>query len=1227
MSPKMHEVGCNGIGGSKPTASKHSWFSSSKSAAHMFPRLSRPVPMMRPEYDVVVVGSGYGAGVAASRMARAGKRVAVLELGKEKWPGEYPSNLKEATPEVHVSGYLGSNDKPLQVEHGKRTGLYHLILGEGQNVFLGNGLGGTSLLNANVFIPADSRTLQLNAWPAEIRNNPDALKEYYARAEKMLQPAAYPPTYPSLKKLEVLEKQAKALGQSQNFYRAPQTTFFHDGLNNAGVEMKASTGSGQDCTGVNDGSKNSVLVTYLADAWNWGAEIFCECEVRYIEKDSERGGYLLSFAWLGGGRQAFGDDVLEKLMWVRAKELCILGAGALGTTEILLRSQKHGLKTSLFVGQKVSGNGDILSFAYNTDEIVNGVGCEHPNPKNPPGPTITGIIDNRTPETAKNVLDGYVIEEGVIPGVMAPLVQTILAAMPGKVRPRFNPLHVLRYLASALQSRVFGPYSKGGSVNRTSTYLLMSHDSNEGIIALKGTKPLLQFVGVGRTERVGRLHEVMTKATEAIGGTLVDGPLSVGYMREQLTVHPLGGAIMSHDGSGRSGAVDHIGRLFTGQGTGVHGGILCVDAAIIPTSLGINPFATITALAERACDLLLREKKWEVDETENGKLDLSLCGNFSGNSKVSYDEKPYLSHCYNESNDRTGVRFTEIMDGHIHVGDNIDDYEVAYNTARSALSSASLFITVEAFRVKNLTSSSDYSSVATGTLSCGALSPDPLVICDGRVHFFTVDDEVSDGTNLVYKLTLLTTKGETYKLYGYKTVDSAMAFSISQTWKATTALYTTITRPDGSLVGRGIINISWRNFVKELLSFGPLSSTLGGTGILAKIAAPVQFLSFFAKNTAKYFFSPLRRLQFPDKTTSGYLPKAAPVAALDLVADDGVKTNIKVWKPVDGAPKRTMPILFIPGASVDDQVFALPTIQTNTVEYFTALGYTCYVPTLRFGALQVAQEGYTAYDARLDVKAAMEYVREQEQGRKFYVVCHCLGSIATGLALLTGAVQAEWLTGMTCSQVFTNLRFGYINRIKSGTQLLVIVYKALAGNWFPSDSSSASPIFQRLVDVLLRFYPVGARKEICDSTVCRRCSLVFGRLWTHSKLNHATHMHLSNFFGGIHMNFLSHLTLMGSTVPHHSRNNQPLFEDVVQQPSNLDRLKGLKIQFLSGGANVVFDPWSTSESYDMLREKFGPENYERVVVAEYGHLDTWMGKDSCRDIYPRVQSHVEICEK
>ena len=133
----------------------------------------------------------------------------------------------------------------------------------------------------------------------------------------MLQPTPYPTDYPPLRKLAVLEKQAAALGQAHNFYRVPQTTFFRDGLNSSGVRMKASTGSGQDCTGVNDGSKSSVLMNYLPDAWNRGAEIFCECEVRYVHADP-RGGYIVFFAWHGDARSAFKEDFYNTLMWVRA---------------------------------------------------------------------------------------------------------------------------------------------------------------------------------------------------------------------------------------------------------------------------------------------------------------------------------------------------------------------------------------------------------------------------------------------------------------------------------------------------------------------------------------------------------------------------------------------------------------------------------------------------------------------------------------------------------------------------------------------------------------------------------------------------------------------------------------------------------------------------------------------------------------------------------------------
>jgi hypothetical protein len=63
------------------------------------------------------------------------------------------------------------------------------------------------------------------------------------------------------------------MGWHKNFRKVRQTTTFQDRINSTGIRMKASTLTGQDSTGINDGSKNSTLVNYVADAWNWGTEM------------------------------------------------------------------------------------------------------------------------------------------------------------------------------------------------------------------------------------------------------------------------------------------------------------------------------------------------------------------------------------------------------------------------------------------------------------------------------------------------------------------------------------------------------------------------------------------------------------------------------------------------------------------------------------------------------------------------------------------------------------------------------------------------------------------------------------------------------------------------------------------------------------------------------------------------------------------------------------------
>lgn len=586
-----------------------------------FPRISKPVELLQNSYDCVVIGSGYGGAVAASRMARAGQEVCLLERGQERWPGEYPTGIIDAMKQFHYSGEFAPGFlKGTMVEGGDPTGLYHLICGKGQNAFVGNGLGGTSLLNANVFLEADDATMKMDAWPEELQGL-EKLKKYYKRAAKVLQPETYPEDWPELPKLTMLERQAKALGMEEKFKRVPQTTRFKEGPNSSGVEMYPSQRTGMDSTGVNDGSKSSTLVNYLSDAWNWGAEMFCECEVRYIKKHPEEEGYLVFFAWHGSRRGAFKTNLYEDLMWVHARKCVFLGAGSIGTTEILLRSKKLGLEMSDRIGQGMSGNGDMLAFGYNCDDEVNAIGTPNPSPYHPIGPTITGIIDNR--EGHENPLEGYVIEEGAIPQALAPLFQTMLELMPGNQYPKGNGLFdKVKHALAQQGSRFLGPYFKKGSIERTQVYLVMSHDSNQAIMTMKDDKPILEFIGVGNSSHVKELNEVLKQATEAVGGTFVQSPFFA-CLGQEITVHPIGGACMAKDGTADTGATNHFGEVFTGHGEDTHPGLVVTDAAVIPTALGVNPFATITALAERSVEHAARNIGRRIDlKTKNDILDL-----------------------------------------------------------------------------------------------------------------------------------------------------------------------------------------------------------------------------------------------------------------------------------------------------------------------------------------------------------------------------------------------------------------------------------------------------------------------------------------------------------------------------------------------------------------------------------------------------------------------------
>src|SRR5215471_15904382 len=126
-------------------------------------RISLPVELIRQRYDVSVVGSGYGGAIAASRLARAGRSVCLLERGRELRPGEFPDSQFEAAREMQWDSPSG--------HRGSRAGLFDFRLNPEMNVLIGCGLGGTSLINANVSLRAEQRVFEDPRWPAAIRRD------------------------------------------------------------------------------------------------------------------------------------------------------------------------------------------------------------------------------------------------------------------------------------------------------------------------------------------------------------------------------------------------------------------------------------------------------------------------------------------------------------------------------------------------------------------------------------------------------------------------------------------------------------------------------------------------------------------------------------------------------------------------------------------------------------------------------------------------------------------------------------------------------------------------------------------------------------------------------------------------------------------------------------------------------------------------------------------------
>ena len=131
-------------------------------------------------------------------------------------------------------------------------------------------------------------------------------------------------------------------------------------------------------------------------------------------------------------------------------------------------------------------------------------------------------------------------------------------------------------------------------------------------------------------------------------------------------------------------------------------------------------------------------------------------------------------------------------------------------------------------------------------------------------------------------------------------------------------------------------------------------------------------------------------LAWPSVSVTGYFNKVPPAKTIQVKASDGVETTLRMWTAEKSANTSQLspdvPILFVPGAAVDHNIFAMPTLELNAMEYFTRSGATCFCITHRVGKTAAAVAGWTTYDARLDIAAAMKHITNcYPPGTKVYV--------------------------------------------------------------------------------------------------------------------------------------------------------------------------------------------------------------------------------------------------
>ncbi len=564
-------------------------------------------------FDAIVVGTGFGGSLTAMRLAQAGRSVLVLERGQPHPPGSFAR-----TPYEMRTNFWA----PERASYG----LFDLWAFDSLDVILASGLGGGSLIYANVMIRKDERTFVredlgdggYEDWPVTRAE----LEPHYDRFEALQKPQRFPldapAPYASAAKTHAMREAATAMDlpcelpplavafAAEGQAPAPGRAIPGGEQNVHGTPRSTCRLCGECDLGCNYGAKSTLDLTCLSEAWRLGAELRTCCEVRTIapaeRRDGRADGYVVGYRQHLAARAAHPAHLLDhseqEQRAVSARQV-VLAAGALGSSRLLLANRASLPRLSPALGTRMSANGDYLALVRNCR--VNGENGDsrwrYLQPSH--GPVITSSI--HVDEQSSRCARGYYLQDAGAPAFAEWLWHELEVpadlwrARRGIVRALLDRLRGRRDThRAALAGEMFGDAHDSAAMM---PLLAMGRDLPNGRLRLAGERLELDWSEAPSRDYYDCVRESLGELAAALGGELVADPLD--RRRRAVTVHPVGGCAMAVDP--RHGVVDPWGRVHG------HPGLWVADGSVMPGPVGPNPSFTIAALADRFADAMIED--------------------------------------------------------------------------------------------------------------------------------------------------------------------------------------------------------------------------------------------------------------------------------------------------------------------------------------------------------------------------------------------------------------------------------------------------------------------------------------------------------------------------------------------------------------------------------------------------------------------------------------------